>query len=233
MDCSMFEETHKAKAVLHAVNENTSSDYGCDVIDLGFVGGFDVAMGVTNPLDDVSGPVVLTPTVDHTIEHIELVEGQPSRTTKVEKITTQDVVMEKCNVKDAHNSSITPPMSTTKTRDEDTFDDDGDDELFAADLENLAAVYDEPMSQENMQNILSNGTLGKSPMTRDSGTHQDKKSKVSTPAQEGIYVEVSSDDEFGEGLELEELASELTRATQEAEASSSSIVRTTHLRQSR
>ena len=225
----MFKEADKAKAVMHAINEDASSDYGGDAIDLDFVGKVDATVRATNPLDNIPTPVVLSPPGDPTVKHIKLAEGLPSQATNVETIITQDVVMGKCNVKDVHNSMIVSAISTTNVKDDDNFDDDDDDELFAADLENIAAMYDEPTSQEKIQNNVSNGNLKKDPTIIENGSHQGKKSKVSTAAQEGIYVEVSSDDEFGEGLELEELASELTRATQAAEASSSSIVRTTHL----
>ena len=231
LNYSMFEEADKAEAVLRNINEVASSDYGGDAIDLNFVGKVDATMLAINPLDHMPRSVVLSPRGDPTVEQIELVEGRPSQATNDKSILVQDAVIDKCTIKDEHNSMIMPAASITNVRDEDNFDDDDDDDgMFAADLENLAAMYDEPTSREETQNTGNIGHIEKDPTMIESGFHQGKEANVSTSVHEETYVEVSSDDEFGGGLELEELASEMTRATQAAEASSSSIVRTARQR---
>jgi hypothetical protein len=109
-------------------------------------------------------------------------------------------------------------------RNEEDFDYDDDDEFFAADLEDMVALYDQRSPPEKVSTPaeVHPGHLGASPSTITAArTSENTKENV---LSERNYVEVSDDeDEFGGANELEELAFEMDLATQSAGAQTSHV----------
>ena len=101
-------------------------------------------------------------------------------------------------------NTSTPPLEDTHVETKkDEFDDifDGSDEdLLAADLEEVAALYDQ------------RGLPAISEQVESESVHGDEVHPNSAPKKASI--EVSSDDEFGDDLDFEEIAVEYVRATQ-------------------
>ena len=123
-------------------------------------------------------------------------------------------------------AQATEQPSVVQTGEEsDEFGDD-DTDLFAADLEGVVAMYD------SLQPQISQAPA--EDMVEDETDALPKVKVASSPRpdiRETEPVEVSSSDEFGEGLDFEQIAVEYGSSTQafESAASRANSVRTTHL----
>ena len=115
--------------------------------------------------------------------------------------------------------------------DEDVFDSDGSD-LLAADLEHVAALYDQQAPRNPHEPDRGDGDK-KLEYQSDSNIARKKDVMMPTPVDRTDYVEISSDNEFGDDLDFEQMDVEYVSATQAAKmgSQSHSIVRTTHLSQ--
>ncbi|KAL8776489.1 MAG: hypothetical protein Q9194_003114 [Teloschistes cf. exilis] len=115
-----------------------------------------------------------------------------------------------------------PPMSDSKglsdpnarnTLPSDDFDDDDDNDMTAADLEDLVALYDQ-QSNKQIGEAQNPSVRQKSPRKPLMNT-----SAPRTPLAKGdsnangalaIVIDVSSDEEFGEGIDFEDIVAECT-----------------------
>ena len=103
-----------------------------------------------------------------------------------------------------------------KVMESDDFDED-DSEILAADLEDVAALYDcrknlgpQADSEESFQNLESRGQQFTPLMTRD---HLDDNGNGHNGTTKNV-IEVSSDEEFGDDDDFEQLADECVKASQ-------------------
>ncbi|MCJ1248384.1 Tripartite DNA replication factor [Trapelia coarctata] len=206
--------------------DSTSSDYGDDAIDEDFFNEVTASMQVPVPAKDMNRDAVPAVTREQIVERGEENDALQAAT-KIENDlcmgSRKDVI-----------GGVIPPLQKLEAnvgnngshaQGSDDFEFEDDDELFAADLEDMAAMYDQQTTPVDPRAPVINADLELPPKPKSSLAKSFALKTTSTaggPDRVKEYVEVSSDDEFGEGLELEELACELTHTTQAAEAAASS-----------
>jgi hypothetical protein len=230
----VIQEIQVQQGKMQMPEKDSSSDYGDDAIDEDFFDEVTASMQVEVPSRDIAmvpAPGIATkriiePAAENTGLHAATVKGSDLRIKPNRDAGDGDKFPSKEPDTEAGNNG-----SQGQGNDEYEFEED--DELFAADLENIAAMYDQEIAPVNPRASLSKAEVGLPPKPSPRSAKNVFPQSASTAGASSRvkeYVEVSSDDEFGAGLELEQLAFELNHATQAAEAASSSHVRTTYNR---
>jgi len=232
----VIHEVQVPEMKMQIFEKESSSDYGDDAIDEDFFDVVTASMQVTLPVKDMNRDPVPAVTREQIFERAEENVVLHTATKK-----GNDLCMD--SRRDVTHGGILPLQNLdanvgsngSKGQGSDDFEFGDDDGLFAADLEDMAAIYDQQVTPVNPRAPLITADLELPPKPNPASAKNFLPKSTSTagaptagaPGRVKEYVEVSSDDEYGEGLELEELAFELTHATQAAEAAASSHVRTT------
>jgi len=216
-------QVHEAK--VQGPEKDSSSDYGDDAIDENFFDEVTASMQVEVamvPCPRMTIKQIVAPSDENNLLHAATVKGSDLRMEPKRDAGDGEIPPSKGPDTEAGNNG-------SQGQESDEFEFEEDDELFAADLENIAAMYDQQIAPVNPQAPVMNADVRLPPKASPrsaKNVSSQRTSMAGAPSMVKEYVEVSSDDEFGEGLELEDLAFELTHATQAAEAASSSHVRT-------
>lgn len=95
--------------------------------------------------------------------------------------------------------------------------DDGDDDMSAADLEDLVAVYDEQgqdVLKQSHQHPIPGIAVRKPLAELDQPIASVTRNKAHTAQEKDHVIDVSSDEEFGEGADFEDIVSQCTAASQ-------------------
>ncbi|KAL8691540.1 MAG: hypothetical protein Q9224_004155, partial [Gallowayella concinna] len=115
---------------------------------------------------------------------------------------------------DGHTSALNTVTATVRSKMED-FDDDDENDISAADIEDLVAVYDQQAPQKQVHQPLPrqvppSRVMNESSRSRASTTTTKRLMK---PGREDV-IDVSSDEEFGEVFDFEDIGADCTEATQ-------------------
>lgn len=124
----------------------------------------------------------------------------------------------------AADSPFSRPFGDIEELNDDEFDED-DNEFSAADLEDVAAMYDvKPQRQDQQLNKPSQDAK----TSHKSQAQSSRAKALSSSSKQGRFVEgmtgydVTSDDEFGDGLDFEKIVAECEEASQKPHLASQS-----------
>ena len=210
-----------AKDEGHVVDKDSSSEFGDDEIDLDLFDEVDASMQTmrlpspttkakpsnvhrnSNSSNGNTKPPNIHPSSSGPAEPRKLGYGNTANAHNQVRLARNDV---------QHVKKSPPPNATDEF--DDDFDDD-DTELFAASVEGVVAVH-APLPVPN--GMASVGISSKCIAKQDSNLagNTQKGHGVAKASKNKNYVEVSSDNEFGDDLDFEEIAVEYASATQAA-----------------
>lgn len=228
----VMQEAQVPEAKMQTPQKDSSSDYGDDTIDVDFFDEVSASMQRPGPSKDITRGQADEVIEDHVIEHPEENNRLRAGTTVGTGVcldSRKDFIDDEIGTLKESDSEAVNNKSQRQGNDDFEFDDD----QFAADMEDMAAMYDEQVAEVTDRAPTIDADLDLPPNPKLSVAKDFPWKTVSTavaPGRAREYAEVSSDDEFGGGFELEELACELTHATQAVEAASSLLVRTSYKR---
>lgn len=121
--------------------------------------------------------------------------------------------MEKRSEHPMSNSKGLSDSNARKTLPSDDFDDDDDNDMTAADLEDLVALYDQ-QSNKQTREAHNPSVRQKSPRKPLMNTSAPRtplaKGETNANRAPATVIDVSSDEEFGEGIDFEDIVAECT-----------------------
>ena len=223
--CSQQDENFTIENGREALEKESSSEFGDDEIDFEFFEEVDAGLQTKRQevkVPERQGPRSTTYTKSKTIDgqtRSSLSASRPDSSSR-QKLEVANSTLQ------SHQSDILEDF------DEDLFDND-DSDLFAADLEVVAALYDQQPHPNTDGSVHDHNSQT---LRHHSELHAACRKDVVPPdlVAKTDYVEVSSDNEFGDDLDFERIAVEYDSATQVAKMGSQGqySVRTLHLNQS-
>ena len=184
---------------------DSASEFGDDEINLEFMEEVDASFQSKRQVDKVPTCTGPSPVAYERYQTSKDQEQISLVSSKLDKSSQQKLVITKPDSQ-SYQSDILQDL------DDDVFDSDGSD-LFAADLEHVAALYDQ---QPHSITDEHNHEHGDDKPENQSQPHAvcGKDAVLPTPICRTAYVEVSSDNEYGDDLDFERIAVEYAGADQ-------------------